>query len=106
MIRFVVRLVALFALAAGFAVLVIDGTRSIAANQIVMTPFGETFATFFPKQFAALQPMATALDPLLWDPLLRTFFRLPTWLVLTVFGTILFWLARRPRPKIGYSSRP
>jgi hypothetical protein len=106
MIRFIIRLVALFALAAGFAVLVIDGTRSIAASGLVVTPFGETCAKFFPRQFPLLQPMAERLHPLLWDPVLRDLFALPTWLVLTLFGTILFWLARRRRPKIGYSSRP
>jgi hypothetical protein len=106
MIRFVIRLVALLALAAGFAVFVIDGTRSIAANSFVVTAFGETCATLFPKQFSALQPMAERLNTHLWDPVLRDCFALPTWLVLIVFGTILFWLARRRRPKIGYSSRP
>jgi hypothetical protein len=106
MLRFVIRVVALFALAAGFAVLIIDGTRSIAANQIIWTRFGETCATFLPKQFPLIQPAIQRLSPFLWDPVLKDFFILPTWLVLTVFGTILFWLARRRQPKIGYSSRP
>jgi hypothetical protein len=106
MIRFVIRVVALFALAGGFAVLVIDGTRSIAANRLLMTHFGETCATLLPKQFPLLQPAITRLNPLVWDPVLKNFFDLPTWLVLAVLGIILFWLARRRPPKIGYSSRP
>ena len=106
MIRFVIRAAALFALAAGFAVLIIDGTRSIAASGPLMTPFGETCAKFFPKQFALVQPMAERLNSRLWDPVLRDFFALPAWLVLTLIGTILFWLARRRPPKIGYTSRP
>jgi hypothetical protein len=105
MIRFIVRLVALLALAAGFAVLVIDGTRSIAANALMPTAFGEICAKFFPKQFALLEPMAERMNPHLWDPVLKDFFELPTWLVLIVFGIVLFWLVRRRRPKIGYSSR-
>jgi hypothetical protein len=106
MIRFVLRVVALFALATGFAVLVIDGTRSIAANRILMTAFGDTCTTLLPKQFSLLQPATQRLNPLLWDPVLKDFFSLPTWAVLAVSGTILFWLARPRRPKIGYSSRP
>lgn len=106
MIRFVIRLVALLALAAGFTVLVIDGTRSIAADKLLMTAFGETSATFFPKQFAALQPLAERLNPHLWDPVLRDFFKAPTWLVLILSGIILFWLVRRRQPEIGYTSRP
>jgi hypothetical protein len=105
MIRFVIRLVALLALAAGFARLVIDGTQSIAATRLILTEFGEDCARFFPKQFPLLQSMAER-HPFLWDPVLRDCFALPTWLVLIVFGTILFWLARRRQPKIGYSSRP
>lgn len=106
MIRFVIRFAALFALAAGFAQLVIDGTQSIANSGLVVTSFGETCAKFFPKQFPLLRPMAESLNPHLWDPVLRDFFALPTWLVLTFIGAILFWLARRRQPKIGYSSRP
>ena len=106
MIRFVIRAVALFALAAGFAVMVIDGTRSIAANRVILTQFSETAATLLPKQFPLLQPAATRLSPFLWHPLLEDFFALPTFVVLVIAGILLFWIARPRRPKIGYSSRP
>ena len=106
MIRFVIRAVALFALAAGFAVMVIDGTRSIAAGRVILTQFGQTAATLLPKQFPLLQPAATRLSPFLWHPVLENFFLLPSFVVLVVVGVILFWLARPRRPKIGYSSRP
>jgi len=102
MIRFVVRIVALAALAGAFAALVVDGTRSIAANALLLTSFGSTFVALFPKQFALIEPTVEKhIHPLLWDPVLVHVFLLPTWVVLAVFALILMWLARGRPAKIA-----
>ena len=107
MIRFVLRILGLLVLASGFAALVVDGTRSIAASGLKVISFGELCATLFPVRFPLLQPMIERqIHPLLWDPVLLTFLRLPNWLVLGVLGLFLLWLAQPRRAQIGYSSRP
>ncbi len=68
---------------------------------------GETCFKLFPTTFPLLQPaVERQIHPLLWDPFLLGFFLLPTWLVLTLFGLLFFWVARRRAAAIGYSSRP
>ena len=107
MVRFVVRLIALLVLAGGFAALIVDGVRSIAGGGVLVTSFGETCFQFFPRTFPLLQPAVERhLHPLVWDPVLLSVLLLPTFVVLTVLGVLLFWLARRREPPIGFSSRP
>lgn len=107
MLRFIVRTLGLILLAAGFAALIVDGTRSIAASSIVVLHFSEACAYLFPEAFPLLQKAVEQnIHPLLWDPFLKAVFLLPTWLVLAVVGLLLIWIARRRRATIGYSSRP
>ena len=107
MIRFILRTLGLLIIAAGFAALVVDGTRSIAGSELRVTPFGDLCLTLFPAKFLLFQPLVERnIHPLLWDPVLVTVFRLPTWLVLALLGLCILWLSQRRRTQIGYSSRP
>jgi hypothetical protein len=105
LIRLLVRLLALAMLAGAFAAAVIDGARSIAANQITLTQMGATLYWAFPNKLAHLQATLDHIHPLLY-PIALSILRLPTWLVLGLVGVGLFWLVRRRPPPIGYSSRP
>ncbi len=107
MLRFFVRAFGLVLLTAGFAALIIDGTRSIAASSLSMARFGDVCVYLFPNVFPLLQPaIERNVHPLLWDPVLRGVFLMPGWIVLTGFGLLLFWMAKRRRVLIGFSSRP
>lgn len=107
MIRFVIRAIGLLIIAAGFAALVVDGTRSIAGSDLQIMAFGDLCVTLFPARFPLLQPMVERqIHPLLWDPVLLTIFRLPAALVLGLIGLGLLWITQRRRGQIGYSSRP
>lgn len=102
MIRFLTRTVALLLLAAGFAALVVDSVRSIAASRVLVTAFGETIFKIFPFSFPKLQPaIEQRLHPIVWDPFLLSFFVTPTWLILSFLGLLLFWLTRR-RPGVAF----
>ena len=103
MLRFLARIAGFLVLAAGFAAMVIDGTRSIAAQAVVLTPFGDLFRAKLP---VIQQAIVQNVHPLLWDPVATGLFRLPVWTVLAIGGGLLIWMARRRRPMIGYSSRP
>ncbi len=107
MFRFCIRVLGFLLLAAGFAALVIDGTRSIAASNLVMARFGELCAWLLPKAFPLLQPAVERnIHPLLWDPVLRGFFLTPAWIVLSALGLMLILIVKRRRLKVGFSSRP
>jgi hypothetical protein len=105
MIRLLFRFLGVLLLAAAFAALIVDGTKSIAASAVLYTPAADTAAQIFPEKFKLLQPTLVHLHPLLWDPAMTSVLRLPIWIIIAVFGIICLLLGRRPRPKIGFSSR-
>jgi hypothetical protein len=105
MIRLLFRFLGILLLAAAFAALIIDGTKSIAANAIIYTPTADTAAQVFPDKFKLLQPALEHIHPLLWNPGMTSLLRLPIWIIIAVFGMLCLLLGRKPRPKIGYSRR-
>ena len=107
MVRFLIRLVGYAGLALAFVLLVIDGTRTIAANELSLTQLGQWAVDYFPARMAALPgAVAQNLHPLLWDPVLLFVLKLPGWLVFAVIGMSLLTLGRKPGPQIGFSNRP
>ena len=102
MIRLLFRFLGIVLLAAAFAALIIDGTKSIAATSVLYTPTAETARALFPQKFPLLQPFIEhSLHPALWNPVMTNILRLPIWVVIAVFGMICLLLGRKPRPKIG-----
>ncbi|HEY1943502.1 MAG TPA: hypothetical protein VGH40_15425 [Roseiarcus sp.] len=106
MFRFVLRFVGLMLLAGAFAAAVIDGARSLAAQQITLTSMGLALDLAFPSKFPLLQPFVEKrLYPLLWDPILLAILSAPAFVDLAVVGAVIFFLLR-PRPAaIGVSPR-
>jgi hypothetical protein len=106
MLRVIFRFVGLMLLAAGFAAVVIDGTRSIASNALVLTSFGDTAARLAPARMALLQAaIEKKFGHWAWDPATTTLLAAPTWLIVGGLGALLFLATRRRRAPIGYSSR-
>jgi hypothetical protein len=106
MVRLTLRFFGLFLLALAFAALTIDATRSIANNSLIVTELGQTAAALSPAKLAVMQDaIKQHAHPLVYDPVLVDFLRLPTFLVLAAAGALFFRLARKPRPQIGFSSR-
>ena len=104
--RLLFRFVGLILLAGAFAAAVIDGARSLAAQQVVLTPMGATLAYAFPSKFPLLQPFVEKrLHPLLWDPVLLDILSAPAFLDLAVLGFALIYLVRPRAPTVGFSSR-
>ncbi|HVB89578.1 MAG TPA: hypothetical protein VND97_05205, partial [Beijerinckiaceae bacterium] len=76
MIRFLLRVVGVALLAGAFASAVIDGTRSIAANALLLTPFGDACAYLFPKSFPHWRSFVEQhVGAWAWDPTLIRFFQ-------------------------------
>ena len=91
MIRLFVRFFGLVCLAAGVAILVIDGTRSIAASEIETLPLSALLG----ERVAGLQHTLEALHPIIWNPLAMLVLNWPSCLVLTATGALVLWSARR-----------
>lgn len=107
MFRLFFRIAGWLALAGSFVAAVIDGTQSIAADEIELTGFGQFLGQVLGTRFAAIQPAVERnITPLLWDPVLVQMFRVPSFAVLALLGVLLVLATERRRKRIGYSSRP
>ena len=105
MLRLLVRFIGLLSLAGGFAALIVDGTRSIAAGIVTQMALGQTLKWIAPAKFDLIKPTVQRLHPLLWDPILVDLLKVPTWAILAICGFMLIYAGRPPAPQIGYSSR-
>jgi hypothetical protein len=102
MIRFVLRFIGLWILAAAFIFLIYDGTKSIADRVIYITKIGDVWSAVHQNSLLALKPAIERYVAWLWDPAMTTFLAQPTWLVLGIFGIVLTLLGRKKKPLIGY----
>ncbi len=104
MIRFLLRLIGLFSLAAAFILVIYDGTKSIAGNGVSITSVRALWELINAVSLARVELM---LKPyaggLLWDPLMVSILSAPSWALLGGFGIICVMLGRKRRPLIGYT---
>jgi hypothetical protein len=108
MIRFLFRFLGLICLAAAFILVVYDGTKSIAANQLYFTSVQALWQLI---NAASLQGFIQDTKPLvapyaggmLWDPGVLGILAAPAWSLLGIFGILFLLLGRRKKPLIGYA---
>lgn len=104
MIRFILRVLGLWILAAAFIVLIYDGTRSIAGSQVLVTPVGEIWNDINSTSLLLLQPaIERHVAVWLWNPVILTVLTAPAALVLAILGGVLMVLGRKKKPLIGYA---
>jgi len=104
MIRFLFRLVGLICLAAGFILLIYDGTKSIAGNALFLTSVRTLWELINAGSLAKLEPMIrTYAGGYLWDPLMVAILAAPSWGLLGFFGILFLMLGRKKKPLIGYA---
>jgi hypothetical protein len=103
MIRFLLRFLGLCFLAAAFVFFVYDGTKSIANQQFVYMRVSELWAEIDQNSLNAVQTWLRQKALWAWDPYGRTFFDLPTWIVLAALSVLLVLLGRKKRKLIGYA---
>jgi hypothetical protein len=105
MIRSALQFAGMFILAGAFATLAIDASRSFAAARLVVTQMGETATALAPAKMAMLHSALDSRAQPLITQIVTLVERAPTSLAFGVLGALALWLARKPPPKIGYSSR-
>lgn len=105
MIRFLLRFLGLWILAAAFIFLIYDGTKSIADRTgFFITQTDEIWRALHQTSRDQLQPFLTErIGDWAWDPVATTVLEQPIWLVLGVIGIILILLGRRKKKLIGYT---
>lgn len=102
--RLLLRFLGALLLAAAFVGLIIDGTRSIASNEIVLTPLGAVLFAMSPNLLNGAQSAAQRLSPLLWDPGAIWLLTRPAFAVAFVLALVLLVLGRPKRRPIGYEA--
>ena len=104
MIRFLLRMIGLFSLAAAFILVIYDGTKSIASNAVLLTSVRTLWDTLNAASLQSLRPLIEdTATPYLWDPVFTGFLAWPSWAVLAGLGVVLILLGRKKRPLIGYA---
>jgi peptidoglycan/LPS O-acetylase OafA/YrhL len=103
MIRFLLRVIGLFCLAAAFILVIYDGTKSIAANAVFLTSVRDLWMLINGASLAKMQPLLSPYaSGILWDPGAMTILSAPSWALLGVFGILCILAGRRKKPLIGY----
>jgi hypothetical protein len=102
MIRFLLRFLGVFVLAAAFILLVYDGAKSIADSRVYIYRLGQLWTDVSAGSLQSLQATIEAKIAWLWNPVMLTLLEQPAWLVLAVIGIFAILLGRRKKPLIGY----
>jgi hypothetical protein len=106
MFRLTLRFLGLLLLAAAFAALVVDGTRSIAGGVVSLASFEQTMLWLLPNKFPPMEAaIRHGLPSFLWHDLMTNVLKMPTWVVAGALGILLMLASQKPRPKIGYANR-
>ena len=104
MIRFLLRLIGLLCLAAAFILVVYDGTKSIAANNLFLTSVQTLWELINAGSLGKLKPLLMPYaGGFLWDPVMLAILAAPAWSLLGGFGIVFVLLGRRKKPLIGYA---
>lgn len=102
MIRSLFRLLAMIALSVAVIMAVLDATRSIAAEAVVMTPLGEAWASFSPATLERAGELVTqSLPDFFWDPVAVGLLELPGFAVFAALALLLALAGRRPARREG-----
>lgn len=108
MIRFLFRSLGLLCLAAAFILVVYDGTKSIAADQLYFTSVQGIWQLLNPDSFerftATVRPVvAPYAGGMAWDPIILGILSAPAWSLPGVLGVLFLLLGRKKKPLIGYA---
>jgi hypothetical protein len=78
--------------------LVYDGTRTLAAERLVLTSAGEQWGKLFPTSLKNAQGFVQrTTHPLVWDTTVRPLLTVPTWALLGGLGFLIGYVGRRRR---------
>jgi hypothetical protein len=99
--RLILRLLGTWLVGIALILLIIDGTKSLGANAIVVTSLGETWTSLHSPSLEQLRAFLASrfFGPLL-DIVVTAVLTFPSWLVLGVPGIFIAWLGRSKRIRV------
>ena len=101
MLRLLFRLLAMLALAVAVIMAVLDATRTIAAEQLVLTPLATSWMAVSPDTLETARSFVQSrMHPLFWDPVLVRILDLPGFVVFAALA-FLFYAIGKPRRRVG-----
>jgi hypothetical protein len=105
MIRFLLRFLGLWILAAAFVMFIYDGTKSIAANALYFTKVNDVWFNINQASLDALRPLVGRYaGDWVWQSAIQPFFlEQPISLVLGIVAVLMILLGRKKKPLIGYA---
>ncbi len=99
--RFVTRLLGTWLVGLALILLIIDGTRSLGANTLLVTAFGDAWTWLHADSLAVTRQFVQSR---LFGPVIEAavdvVLALPGWIVLAVPGVLLAWLGRSRRTRV------
>lgn len=99
--RLILRIVGTLLIALAVILLIIDGTKSLAANALVFTALEDTWTALSPASLSALRDfLATRLFGPVLETAVTAILGLPGWAVIGVPGLVLAWAGRSRRERI------
>jgi hypothetical protein len=105
-LRALLRFLGYLCLAIGFIAFVVDGARSVANKEWTFLPIGTALDTALPHAYTGWQEAAKLrLPAFLWDPVLVTTLAAPFFFAAAIIALVFLLLGKKPKPRIGYSSR-
>lgn len=99
--RLILRILGTWLLGVALILLIIDGTRSLGANVLTFTSFGETWTWINAESLAVTRAFFASrfFGPVL-DPAIAALLAFPSWAVLAVPGALLAWMGRSRRTRV------
>ena len=99
--RLFLRILGTWLLGVALILLIIDGTRSLGASQLLFTSFAEDWAWLHADSLAAVREfVASRFFGLVLEPTFEAVLAFPGWAVLAVPGILFAWLGRSRRTRL------
>jgi hypothetical protein len=99
--RLILRVLGTLLIALAVILVIIDGTKSLAASTLVTTPLGETWMQVHAYSLEQVRSFfATRLFGPLLEAVVTGLLGLPGWAVLGVPGLLFAWIGRSRRERI------
>ncbi len=99
--RLLLRVLGTLLIACAVILLIIDGTKSLAANAVVLTSLEATWTQMHAESLDGLRAFLESrlFGPLL-KPLVSALLSFPGWAVIGVLGILLAWAGRSRRERV------
>lgn len=95
MLRLITRFLGLLLLAGGFIALIVDGTRSIAGGQLLVTTLRRGLSETLPGFYQSLSTGIAEKSAFLWDPVTTSLLLLPVSVALGGLGALCIIYSHR-----------